>query len=143
MAVHETIDVRSTTREELIDITRLVRDAIRSTGVTSGLAVVFVPHTTAAIALQENSDPSVKSDMLSHLRALVPRDVGSGRHADDNVDAHIKAAIVGQSLTVVVDGGKPVLGQWQAVFFCEFDGPRQRRVLVRAVADAAPRRAAP
>jgi secondary thiamine-phosphate synthase enzyme len=129
----ETIDVRTTTRSEMIDITALVRAAVKRSGVASGLACVFCPHTTAAVAIQENSDPQVKSDMVRHLGLVVPREAGSER-PDQNSDAHIKGSLIGQSLTLIVEGGRPQLGTWQAVFFCEFDGPRDRRVLVRVVA---------
>jgi len=130
----ETIDVRTTTRSEMIDITQLIRTAIRKSGVSSGLVCVFCPHTTAAVTIQENSDPTVKADMVRHLGLVVPREAGSER-PDQNSDAHIKGSLVGQSLTLIVDQGRPQLGHWQAVFFCEFDGPRQRRVMVRAVGD--------
>ncbi len=132
MSTPETIAVRSTTREEMIDITRLVRDAIRKLGVQSGIACVFVPHTTCALTLQENTDPKVKSDMMTHLRTLVPRDAGF-TNADENTDAHIKSSLVGASVTLLVEGGKPMLGHWQAVFLCEFDGPRDRKVSVRTL----------
>ena len=128
----ETIDVRTTTRSEMIDITALVRAAVKRSGVASGLACVFCPHTTAAVAIQENSDPQVKSDMVRHLGLVVPREAGSER-PDQNSDAHIKGSLIGQTLTLIVEGGRPQLGTWQAVFFCEFDGPRDRRVLVRVV----------
>ena len=134
MAVMETIDVRTTTRSEMIDITALVRAAVRRSGVSSGLACVFCPHTTAAVAIQENSDPQVKSDMVRHLGLVVPREAGSER-PDQNSDAHIKGSLVGHSLTLIVEGGRPQLGNWQAVFFCEFDGPRERRVLVRVLGE--------
>jgi secondary thiamine-phosphate synthase enzyme len=129
----EILDVKTTTRTEMIDITTLVRAAIRRSGVDDGIACVFCPHTTAAVTIQENTDPSVKRDMVGHLGKLVPRDAGF-EHAVDNSDAHIKSSVVGASLTLIVEGGKPVLGPWQAVFFCEYDGPRSRRVLVRVVA---------
>jgi secondary thiamine-phosphate synthase enzyme len=128
----ETIDVRTTTRSEMIDISALVRAAVRKSGVSTGLACVFCPHTTAAVTIQENSDPGVKADMVRHLGLVVPREAGSER-PDQNSDAHIKGSLVGQSLTLIVEGGRPQLGNWQAVFFCEFDGPRERRVLVRVV----------
>jgi len=132
MSPIETIDIRTTTREEMIDITQLVRSTIRKLGVQSGLACVFAPHTTAGITLQENSDPNVKSDMLAHLRAVVPRDAGF-TNDEENTDAHIKSTLVGASLTLIVEGGKPLFGHWQAVFFCEFDGPRQRKVHIRVI----------
>ena len=128
----ETIDVKTTTRSEMIDITALIRAAVKRSGVASGIACVFCPHTTAAIAIQENSDPTVKADMVRHLGLVVPREAGSER-PDQNSDAHIKGSLIGQSLTIIVEGGKPHLGNWQAIFFCEFDGPRSRTVLVRVV----------
>jgi len=128
----ETIAVRSTTREEMIDITRLVRDAIRKIGVQDGIACAFVPHTTCALTLQENTDPNVKADLMAHLRKLVPRDAGF-TNEEENTDAHIKSAMVGASVTFPVQGGKPLLGHWQAVFLCEFDGPRDRKVSVRTL----------
>ena len=128
----ETIDVKTTTRNEMIDITALVRAAVRRSGVSSGLACVFCPHSTAGVAIQENSDPQVKSDMVRHLSLLVPREAGSER-PEQNSDAHIKGSVIGQSLTLIVEGGRPQLGNWQAVFFCEFDGPRERRVLIRVL----------
>jgi secondary thiamine-phosphate synthase enzyme len=109
-----------------------VRAAVRRSGVSSGLICVFCPHTTAGVAIQENSDPQVKSDMVRHLGLLVPREAGSER-PDQNSDAHIKGSVIGQSLTLIVEGGRPQLGNWQAVFFCEFDGPRDRRVLIRVL----------
>ncbi|HLU65196.1 MAG TPA: secondary thiamine-phosphate synthase enzyme YjbQ [Kofleriaceae bacterium] len=132
MPATETIDVRTTTRSEMVDITALVRAAVKKSGVASGLACVFCPHTTAAVTIQENTDPTVKADMVRHLSLVVPREAGSER-PDQNSDAHIKGSLVGQSLTLIVDGGRPQLGHWQAVFFCEFDGPRERRVLVRVI----------
>ena len=123
----ETFDVRTTTRVETIDVTSLVRAAIRKSGVDGGLCCVFCPHTTAGLTIQENSDPLVKSDLLDHLGKLVPVT------ANNNSDAHIKSSVVGASLTLIVEAGKPVLGTWQAVYFCEFDGPRSRRVLIRVV----------
>jgi secondary thiamine-phosphate synthase enzyme len=128
----ETIDIRTTTREEMVDITQLVRGAIRKLGVASGIAVVFCPHTTAGVTLQENSDPHVKTDMLAHLRTLVPRD-GGFTNKDENTDAHIKSSLVGTSVTTVVDKGRMMLGHWQGMYFCEFDGPRQRKVYVHVV----------
>jgi secondary thiamine-phosphate synthase enzyme len=133
MAEVETIDVRTTRREELIDITSLVRAAVRKAGAQGGLVCVYCPHTTAAVTLQENSDPTVKSDLLRHLARVVPQDHGF-EHAEDNQDAHIKSSLVGASVTLIIDQGKPLLGSWQAIYFCEFDGPRQRKVLVRVVA---------
>jgi secondary thiamine-phosphate synthase enzyme len=133
MSALETIDVKTTTRAEMVDITALVRAAIRRAKVESGIACVFCPHTTAAVTVQENSDPTVKADMVRHLAVVVPREAGSDRPGQ-NSDAHMKASLVGASLTVPIDQGKPVFGTWQAVFLCELDGPRDRRVHVKVIA---------
>jgi secondary thiamine-phosphate synthase enzyme len=133
MAVTEIFDVRTTTRIETIDITSLVRSAIRKSGVDGGLACIFSPHTTAGLTIQENSDPKVKADLVGHLSKVVPHD-GGYVSAEANSDAHIKSSIIGASLTLIVDGGKPMLGTWQALYFCEFDGPRSRRVMVKVIA---------
>ena len=95
---------------------------------------VFIPHTTAGVTIQENSDPQVRTDLSDHLSKLVPHD-GPYVNADNNSDAHIKSSLIGASITLIVEGGKPVLGTWQAIYFCEFDGPRSRRVMVRVVPD--------
>jgi secondary thiamine-phosphate synthase enzyme len=128
----QTIDVRSATREEMIDITGPIRAAIKRTGITSGLAVVFCPHTTAGVTIQENADPDVKSDMVKHLARVIPKDAAF-KHGEGNSDAHIKASVIGASVTVIIADGRPMLGTWQAIFFCEFDGPRERRLQVRVI----------
>lgn len=128
----QTVDVKTTTREEMVDITALVRAAVKRSGVVSGLACVYCPHTTAAVTIQENTDPTVKSDMVGHLARVVPRS-GPFHHAEGNSDAHIKSSLVGAQLTVIVDAGKLLLGHWQAIFFCEFDGPRARHFLLKVV----------
>ena len=133
MTTHETIDVKTTTRIETIDITSLVRGVVRKVGVQSGLCCVFCPHTTAGVTIQENADPTVKSDMMNHLSKLVPKDAGFA-HGEENSDSHIKSSLIGASTTILVDNGKLLLGHWQAIFFCEFDGPRDRRVHVKIVA---------
>jgi secondary thiamine-phosphate synthase enzyme len=132
MTATEILDVRTTTRIETIDITSLVRAAVRKSGIDAGIACVFCPHTTAGLTIQENSDPQVRTDLSEHLSELVPHD-GPYVNADNNSDAHIKSSLVGASLALIVEAGKPVLGTWQAVYFCEFDGPRSRRVLIRVV----------
>ena len=128
----ENIDVRSATRNEMIDITAPVRAAIKRSGVSSGLACIFCTHTTAGLTIQENADPDVKSDMIAHLSRVVPKE-GGFRHSEGNADSHIKSSMIGASLTLIVEEGKPVLGTWQAIYFCEFDGPRSRTVKVRVV----------
>jgi len=133
MSITEIFDVRTTTRIETIDITSLVRAAVRKSGVESGLACIFCPHTTAGLTIQENSDPKVKTDLASQLSHLAPHD-GTYVSAEANSDAHIKSSLMGASLTLIIDGGKPMLGTWQALYFCEFDGPRSRRVMVKVLA---------
>lgn len=127
-----TIDVKSTRREEMLDITEEVRRAIARSGVASGVACVYSPHTTAGVTIQENTDPDVRGDMIAHLARMVPQDPRF-KHGEGNADAHIKTSLVGASVTVIVDEGRPLLGTWQAVYFCEFDGPRSRRVHVQVV----------
>jgi secondary thiamine-phosphate synthase enzyme len=134
MATHlEEIAVRSSRREEMIDVTTQVRAAVRRTGVDAGLAIIYCPHTTAAVTIQENADPEVRTDLMGHLVRLIPQDAGF-RHSEGNADGHIKSSLVGSSQMVPIDGGKLCLGTWQAVFFCEFDGPRDRRLQVKVVA---------
>ncbi|MFB3880362.1 MAG: secondary thiamine-phosphate synthase enzyme YjbQ [Armatimonadota bacterium] len=128
----ETIAVSTSSREQAVDITREVQKAVTASGVSSGVAVVCVLHTTAGITINENADPDVTADIMSALAGLLPR-AGSWSHVEGNSDAHVKSAIVGQSVTVPVEGGRLQLGTWQAVYFCEFDGPRQRRVIVQVL----------
>jgi secondary thiamine-phosphate synthase enzyme len=123
--------VRTQSRTELVEITTQVRDAVRATGVRAGFCVVYCPHTTAAVTIQENADPDVVRDMLLWLNASVPKDVPGFRHAEGNSDSHIKASLVGPSVTIPIDAGDLVFGTWQGVYFCEFDGPRSRNVVVQ------------
>lgn len=123
------IDVKSRNRTEMIDITAEVREAIRASGVKSGLCQLFVLHTTAGITVNEGADPAVQRDIITFLNQRVPADLYY-THREGNSDAHIKATLTGSSLSLIVEGGKPLLGTWQAVFFCEFDGPRPRKVAV-------------
>ena len=118
-------------RTEFHDITSVVKEAIAASGVTDGTCVVYCPHTTAAVTIQENADPDVPRDLLMWLNRLVPKDVPGFRHAEGNSDAHLKASLVGSSVTILIEKGAPVLGTWQGVFFCEFDGPRDREVWIR------------
>lgn len=128
----QTFDVRSATREEMIDITTQVRAAIKRSGVGDGICCVYCPHTTAGVTIQENSDPDVKADMVGQLSRMVPKNAPF-RHGEGNSDAHIKSSVVGAATTLIVEDGKPLLGTWQAVFFCEFDGPRERQVRVKVL----------
>ncbi len=126
------IDLRTATREEMIDITAQIRAAIRRSGVSDGICCVYCPHTTAGVTIQENSDPDVKADMVGHIARVVPR-TAPFRHGEGNSDAHIKSSLVGATTTVIVEDGRPLLGHWQAIFFCEFDGPRARSVRVKVI----------
>lgn len=115
---------------EFVDITAKVADSIAEAGAQEGLCIVYVPHTTAGITINENADPSVRTDMLAALDRMVPESE-SYAHAEGNSPGHIKASLVGSSVTVVIDKGSLVLGTWQGIFFCEFDGPRRRHVFVK------------
>lgn len=126
------IEVKTKTRNELVDITAQVEEAVEESGITEGICVIVVPHTTAAVTINENADPSVKTDIIAKLDELVPAG-GKYHHREGNADAHIKAALVGTSECLVVRGGQLALGTWQGVFFCEFDGPRTRQVWVRVL----------
>jgi secondary thiamine-phosphate synthase enzyme len=117
-------------REQMVDITDHVQQEVGGSGVSDGLCHVFVPHTTSGVTINEGADPAVQHDFLEHLNELVPQ-AGQWRHAEGNSDSHIKAMLVGTSVTVPVAGGRLQLGRWQAVFFCEFDGPRDRSVWVQ------------
>jgi secondary thiamine-phosphate synthase enzyme len=125
-----TIDVRTGGKTELVDLTARVQEVVRDSGVTEGLCHVFVPHTTAGVTINENADPSVKADILMVLNKVIS-DTEPYRHAEGNSPAHIKASLMGPQLTVVVNGGRLLLGTWQGIFFCEFDGPRSRRVHIK------------
>ena len=121
------ISVKSRQQTELIDITREVQKQITAEGFTEGLCILYVPHTTAAITINENADPSVCSDILMVLNRIVPWEA-EYRHMEGNSAAHVKATIVGESVTIAVHNGELSLGRWQGIFFCEFDGPRTRTV---------------
>ncbi len=116
-------------REELIDVTAKVQQVVAESGVESGLAVCFVPHTTAAVTINENADPDVVRDLLYKLNKDIPQNEGY-HHGEGNSDAHVKSTLVGCSLQILVEKGQLVLGRWQAVYFCEFDGPRSRRLYI-------------
>jgi secondary thiamine-phosphate synthase enzyme len=123
------IQLNSTRRCELIDITARVAEAVAEAGERDGCCTVYCPHTTGAVTVNEGADPDVAADILGRLERLAPPDAGY-RHAEGNSDAHVKAALVGPSVTIPVENGRLTLGTWQKVFFCEFDGPRTRKVLI-------------
>jgi len=124
------LTVRTGARSEMIDITEQVRAAVRDSGIRDGICHVFVPHTTAAVTINENADPDVPRDMLMALDKASPWQ-DRYRHLEGNSAAHVKSSLVGASETVLVEAGNLVLGTWQSLFFCEFDGPRTRNVLVK------------
>ena len=123
-------EIPSTAREQMIDVTEKLNEALARSGAQNGLAVAFVPHTTSALTINENADPAVRRDLLQSLRGLVP-ERGDYLHAEGNSDAHLKASLFGSSVTVLVVDGRLKLGTWQSVFYCEFDGPRRRKLWVQ------------
>jgi secondary thiamine-phosphate synthase enzyme len=127
----DSFDVRTKQHGELTDITRHVQAVLAKSGVKRGYLCAYVPHTTAGITINENADPTVPGDILETLDKMVPWKQSHFRHAEGNSAAHIKASLVGQSVTVPVEQGRMVLGTWQGIFFCEFDGPRTRKVYVQ------------
>jgi len=129
----QVLTISSVERNQFIDITREVKEAVRACGLCDGACLIYVPHTTCGVTIYENADPDVPADMLAHLSAVVPRRADF-RHGEGNSDAHIKSSLVGCSALVPVRGGAPVLGTWQAIFLCEFDGPRTRRVQIQCLA---------
>jgi secondary thiamine-phosphate synthase enzyme len=126
--------VKTQLRTDLVDITQGVQRIVSESGVRSGICYIHVPHTTAAITINENSDPNVGRDILKELNQVIPFD-NHYSHTEGNSAAHIKSSIIGVSIALMVEEGRIALGTWQAVFFCEFDGPRDRRVLVKVTAD--------
>ena len=129
----ETIKVRSNQREEMIEITREVNNLLPETG--EGVCVLFTQHTTCGLTINENADPDVKHDMLLFLRELIPQYYKGFRHFEHNSDAHIKSSLMGSSVTVPFQNGKLLLGTWQGIYLCEFDGARERKVLVKIIKD--------
>jgi len=128
------LTVTSREKTQLLDITAQIQEHIRMQGIASGICHVFVPHTTAAVTINENADPAVPADMLRVLNKIIPWDMDY-RHLEGNSAAHMKSTLVGASLTIAIDNDRLVLGTWQGIFFCEFDGPRTRQVLIRCIRD--------
>ena len=128
----ETFQVKSTRKTEMIDVTRSVQEAVKRRGVSEGLCIVFVPHTTAAVTINENADPAVPQDMVTTLNKIISSEE-QYLHGEGNSPAHIKASLLGFSQTVFVESGKLVLGTWQGIFLCEFDGPRTRKIHIKVI----------
>jgi secondary thiamine-phosphate synthase enzyme len=131
--IHE-IAISTDQRNQLIDITRQVQKAVNDSGIKEGVAEIFIPHTTAAVTLNENADPDVKSDILSFLERLIPQEAAF-RHSEGNSDAHLKSSLVGAHISVFISNSQLALGTWQGNYFCEFDGPRSRRFFVKIISD--------
>jgi secondary thiamine-phosphate synthase enzyme len=129
--VQDEFRISTKSRSQMIDITSQVRSLVGQTGVTDGDVIVYCPHTTAAITINENADPSVPHDMLMTLEELLPQHRSGYRHSEGNSDSHCKSSLVGCSEQILIKGGSLQLGTWQGIFFCEFDGPRSRKVIVQ------------
>ena len=130
----KTITVQTRSQVEMVDITSDVRNAITESGVTDGTALLFVPHTTAAVTINENADPDVHRDMIMEINKIVPWN-DNYRHLEGNSAAHIKSTLVGASEWIIINNGRPVLGTWQGIYFCEFDGPRSRKLMIKVISD--------
>ena len=128
------LKVNSEEKSQFIDITARVSEAVSESGVEKGLCHIFVPHTTAGVTINENADPNVKYDIIQTLNRLVPNDPAY-RHMEGNSDAHVKSSLVGASEVIAINAGKLSLGTWQAVYFCEFDGPRTRKVWINIISN--------
>lgn len=129
----ERMPIRTTRHNEIIDLTGNVMEIIRRRGVQEGIVVVYCPHTTAGIAINENADPDVKKDALMRLEEVFPWEHKQDRHIEGNTAAHLKAMTVGSSQTIIIEGGRLLLGRWQGIYFCEFDGPRERTCYVKII----------
>ena len=130
----ETLDIHTRSRTDLIEITPQIRQIVRKQGIQHGVCYVFVPHTTAGVTINENADPDVQRDMLAEINKIVPFE-DHYAHGEGNSAAHIKSSLFGTSLFVFVENGELVLGTWQGIYFCEFDGARRRTVFIKVVAD--------
>ena len=126
------LSVKTSSQVELVDITSLIQNTVRESKVKSGICSVYVPHTTAGVTINENADPSVKSDIIKELNKVIPFD-DNYSHLEGNAAAHIKSTLVGASETIMIENGSLVLGTWQGIFFCEFDGPRSRKLIVKII----------
>jgi secondary thiamine-phosphate synthase enzyme len=130
-ALHRSVPTQK--RNQMIDVTDEVADLVREHGIRAGMAIVYVPHTTAAATINENADPDVQHDLLKKLETLIPKSESYYQHGEGNSDSHVKTSLVGNSVTVLIENGGLILGRWQGIYFCEFDGPRQRDMIVKLV----------
>lgn len=130
--MQETIEIKTSSRNQFIDITGQIAEIVTKSRIAEGVCYIFVPHTTAAVTVNENADPTVARDILKTMELLIPPG-GDYTHTEGNSDAHIKSILVGPSLYVFINGGKLDLGTWQGIFFCEFDGPRRRKVKIKMI----------
>lgn len=128
----ESVQIKTHQREELVDITPTVQDFVAKCGIGEGIVFLHVPHTTAAVTINENADPDVKRDILYKLNKEIPQNDGY-LHGEGNSDAHVKSSLVGPALSLIITGGKLLLGTWQGIYFCEFDGPRTRSLYLKAI----------
>ena len=126
------LNVKTSSRVELVDITHLIQSSVKESKVKSGICSIYVPHTTAGVTINENADPSVKSDIIKELNKVIPFD-DNYSHLEGNAAAHIKSTLVGASETIIIENGTLLLGTWQGIFFCEFDGPRSRKLIVKII----------
>jgi secondary thiamine-phosphate synthase enzyme len=127
----ETFSIKTSKRNTMIDISAGVADVVAQSGITNGICTVFCPHTTGAITINENADPDVVHDVMMTLDQLFPKDRPGYRHNEGNSDSHVKCSLVGASEQIIVKNGSMILGTWQGIYFCEFDGPRTRKVVVQ------------
>jgi secondary thiamine-phosphate synthase enzyme len=128
------LDISTSSKEAFIDITSKVEEEIRRAKIEAGVCLIYVPHTTAAVTINENADPTVRQDLMMVLRKAVPDSLPYA-HAEGNSPAHVKASLVGSSVAVIIEAGRLALGTWQGIFFCEFDGPRRRQVYLKIIPD--------
>ncbi|MGB9599246.1 MAG: secondary thiamine-phosphate synthase enzyme YjbQ [Myxococcota bacterium] len=128
----DSFEVKTHRREDLVNITEKVQEIVSKNGIKDGICIVYIPHTTAAVTINEAADPDVVRDIIHKLAELIPHSENYA-HSEGNSDAHIKASIIGNSRVLIIENGKILLGTWEGIFFCEFDGPRSRRVFVKTI----------
>lgn len=128
----KSINVKTSSREEFVDIRAEVEKVVKDSGIKNGVCYLYVPHTTAGITINEGADPSVKKDIINTLKKIAPYGADYS-HMEGNADSHVKTTLVGSSVNIFIEGGRLILGQWQSIFFCEFDGPRTRKVYIKII----------